>query len=397
MAYTGIVEGTRGTDSLLAANVKPDIDEVIRVLKPYQTPFLQWLWFFNRKGREVRNAYGKYSWFENEFFPHQTAITAEITASGTPATLTLSASNVQSIALFNDDDIVFIEETEEMAYVSSRTASEVVLTNIDAVSDLTSLSSTGSFLKVIGSRNSEYSSVRTAMTTKEVEKYNYLNIFSESIATTGRAQAGESFTDGMTHDEMVEKRIEEMKLQIERYFLFAPAHGYATTGNYRTTWGHGFIGRVSSNVNTYSSGLTESVFDEHLKEIFQKGSNHKVHLCGGNQLADINKFIKDRYELNPDPSVDVYGIHLKEYITPFGMVDIIWNPVMDGKFADAGFTIDAEKVRLRYMAPDKKGSRKFRIEENVETPGVDGTTTKILFDLGIEIQNEECHGILKKA
>ena len=120
-------------------------------------------------------------------------------------------------------------------------------------------------------------------------------------------------------------------------------------------------------------------------------------MCGSNQLAAINRFVKSRYELNPQPAIKAYGIRLQEYLTPFGVVDLLWNPVMDGKFSDFGFTIDTDRVRLRYMAPDKKGSRKFRIEENVETPGIDGTTTKILFDVGLEIHNEECHGILRKV
>jgi hypothetical protein len=375
--------------------VKPDHDEVIRVLKPYQTPLLQWLWFMNLPSREVKNAYGKFSWFENEFFPHQTQITTAITAS---TTLTLTPANVGSISIFNEDDIVLIEDTEELAYVSAVSAgTSVTLTHIDGSTELSDVDTTETYLKIIGSRNSEYGSARTAMTTKEVEKYNYLNIFSESIATSGRAQAGEAYSDGMTHDELVEKRIEELKLQIERYFLFAPAQGYATTGNYRTTWGHGLLGRITSNVNTYSSSLTESVFDAHLKEIFQKGSNRKLHICGSNQLAEINDFIKDRYEINENPEHKQYGIHVKEYITPFGLVDIMWDPVMDGKFVDFGFPVDADKLRLRYMAEDKKGPRKFRLEEHVETPGVDGTTTKILFDVGMELHNEECHGILKKS
>jgi hypothetical protein len=68
---------------------------------------------------------------------------------------------------------------------------------------------------------------------------------------------------------------------------------------------------------------------------------------------------------------------------------------MDGKFKNFGFTLDAENIRLRYMANDNKGSRKFRVEEGVETSGVDGKTDKIMFDVGIEIHNEETHGILR--
>lgn len=397
MAYETINKGNLGTASLNQASVVPDIEKVLQILKPYQTPLLQFLWFGKRDAKEVKNAYAKFSWFENEFYPHQTNITAAISSSGTPATLTLASSNCGAYTIFNLDDIVLIEETEQMAFVSAINSSQAVLTHIDGTSNLTSLENLGGYIKIIGSRNSENNGVRTAVTTREIEKFNYLTIFSESIATTGRQQAGEYYTDGTDHAALVAKRIEEMKLQAERYFMFAPSQGYATSGNYRTTWGHGFLGRVTSNVNTYTGTLSETVFDDHLMEVFEKGSNYKIHLCGSNQLKDINAFIKSRYELVPDPVTKVYGVDLREYITPFGKIGIVWNPVMDGKFANYGFTIDANKVRLRFMAADKKGARKFRVEEGVETPGQDGTTTKILMDIGLELHNEECHGILKKA
>lgn len=392
-----ITQGVTHSGSLVSANVRPDIERVLQVLKPYQSPFLQILWFYNRPAKEVRNAYGRFSWFENEFFPHQAAVTAPIEAQGSPQKLLLNASNISAPDIFQMDDIILIEETDQMGFVSAKSPGQATISSIDGTGDLRTITEASGFIKVIGSRNSEYAGTRQAVTTKEVEQYNYLTIFSESIATTGRAQAGEHYTDGLTHDELVEKRIEEMKLQIERYLLFAPEQGYATAGNYRTTWGHGFMGRIKSNINNYNSTLTEDAFDEHLKEVFARGSNRRLHICGSNQLAAINRFVKSRYELNPQPAIKAYGIRLQEYLTPFGVVDLLWNPVMDGKFSDFGFTIDTDRVRLRYMAPDKKGSRKFRIEENVETPGIDGTTTKILFDVGLEIHNEECHGILRKV
>lgn len=397
MATGAIRSGFLGTAALNTANVKPDIESVLQVLEPYQTPLLQWLWFGKRPAKVVKNAYGKYSWFEDELFPHQTAVTAAIIAASSPATLSLTTSNVGSIALFNVGDYVIVEETDEMGYVISNNGSTAEIGHPDGSTGMTALTDgTGQYyIKVIGSRNSEYDGVRTSVYTTEVEKFNYLNIFSESVSTTGRMQAGENYTDGLSHSELVEKRIKELKLQIERYFMFAPSQGYTTSGNYRTTYGHGFLGRVTSNVETYSI-LDEDTFDNYLKQIFAKGSNTRMHMCGSDQLAAINKFVKDRYELSIGGAeiASKYGIHMKQYITPFGLVDLVWNPVMDGKFSKYGFTIDPESIRMRYMDNDKKGSRKFRLQENVETPGIDGTQTKILFDIGLEIHNEEKHGIL---
>ena len=49
------------------------------------------------------------------------------------------------------------------------------------------------------------------------------------------------------------------------------------------------------------------------------------------------------------------------------------------------------------MGNDKKGARKFRIEANVETPGADRTETKLLADIGIQVNNQELGGFLYKS
>lgn len=392
-----IISGVNSSANAVALNQLPDIEKVLVKTKPYQTPLLNLLWFSGRPAKEVTSQLGKFEWFERGFMPHQTTNKSTVPALGTPATITLNASNCNDISIFTIDDIVLLEEVDQMAYVSARSTTQVVLTHIDGSSNLTSLQTEEMYLKIIGSRVSEYGGVRAGLRNAEVPMENYLNIFSDSVASTGRYQAGKNWTDGVDHASLVAQRIEELKLQIERYFLYAPVKGYATSGNYRTTWGHGFLGRVQSNVNSYSPTLDEDTFDDHLKEVFAKGGSRKLHMCGSSQLVEINKFIKSRYELNPNPVTNIYGVNLKEYHTPFGIVDILWNPIMDGKFSDYGFTIDVEKIRLRYMANDKKGSRAFRLEEGVETPGVDGVSDKLLADVGIEIQEEACHGILKKS
>ncbi len=392
-----IISGVNNSANAVAMNLLPDIEQVLVKTKPYQTPLLNLLWFSGRPAKEVISQLGKFEWFEKGYYPHQTTNKTTIAALGTPATLTLTSSNCNDIAIFNIGDIVLIEETDQMAYVSVKNASQVVLTHIDGTTALIPIQTEGGYLKIIGSRNTEYDGVRTGARSAEVAFENYLNIFSESVASTGRYQAGKNWTDGVDHAAMVAQKIEEMKLQVERYFMFAPSKGYATAGNYRTTWGHGFMGRIVSNVNSYSSALDEDTFDDHLKEVFAQGGNRKLHMCGSGQLMDLNKILKARYDINPNPVTNIYGVNLKEYVTPFGIVDVMWNPVMDGKFQNYGFTIDVDKVRLRFMANDDKGSRAFRIDENVETPGVDGKVDKLLMDVGLEIHEEACHGILKRT
>lgn len=399
MAYTGTLTAVQASYNQLSGQQKPDIDSVLKLLEPYQTPLMQFLFFSNKSSSPVINKTGKFSWFEDELFPHQTTVLVAITAS---TTLTLSATNTTDRTIFNLYDIVYIEATDEMAYVSSVTGgggSDIVLTHIDGSSSLTSVSTVGSYLKIIGSNLLENNTQRTPFATKSIEKYNYLTIFSDTVGMTNRAQAGKDYTDGTDFAGQLQKKMKEMKFQFERNFMFSLSAGN-TAGTTGRSYGQGFLGRVTTNVSTYTGDLTEDQWDTHLKTVFAKGSNMRYHFCGSNQLEAIQKFIKERYQVNVEPSKEVmkkYGIAVFDYTSVFGQVKIIWNPVMDGKFVDYGVTVDMAKVKARHMANDSVGSRKWRIEKNVQTPGADRREDKLLADIGIQIENEEVHGWLKKT
>lgn len=244
----------------------------------------------------------------------------------------------------------------------------------------------------------ELNTKRTAYSTKEIEKYNYLTIFSETVGLSGREQAGEAYTNGLDFAGQLQKKMEEMKLQFERNFIYSLTYGRDTsTGR---TYGQGFLGRYTTNVSAYSGSLSEEKWEDHLQAVYAKGSNNRIHFCGSDQLRQIQKFIKERVkvELSPNQSVlKKYGITVLDYVFTQGITKIVWDPMLDGKFSNWGITVDMEKVHCRHMANDEVGSRKWRIEKDVQTPGTDGREDKLLADIGIQIENEETGGILKKS
>jgi hypothetical protein len=392
MALTGIISGVRAAGNGLAANQKPDIDSTLRVLQPYQTPLTQFMFFGNKTSMPVINKHGKFSWFEDELYPYQALVTAAITES---SGLTLDAAHCANFAYFKLNDLVYIEETDEMAKVTTYTAgTSCVLTHVDGSSTLTSLADTTAYLKIIGSVNSENGSIPTAQSTEEVEKYNYLTIMSESVASTGRDQAGENYTDGTSHDEQVQKKMLESKIKTERFFMLSRSAGLVTTSGIDTSYGKGMLGFYTSNLTDYSGALDEDTWDDHLSTILNKGTNMRDHYCGGQQYMDLQKIVKDKIGNLNGSYTTAYGVRYTQYIHAKGDVRIIWNPVLDGKFTNWGITVDPATIKPRHMANDKKGSRKFRIENNVETPGTDRTETKLLMDIGFELHNEETGGVL---
>lgn len=399
MAYTGVVSTVRSSATALAANTKPDIDSVLRLIKPYQTPLMQWLFFSNKQSKVVLNKNSKFSWFEDEYLPHQTTVTAAVNLTSTYY-LNLTSSNCADVSFFKLYDLVYIEANDELAFVSTVTSpTDITLTKVHATipTALTAIAAgdIGSYVKIVGSWNLENNEKTTSLTTQEVEVYNYCTIFNEGIGSTGRDQAGENYTDGKTHDEEVMKKMEEMKLMYERNFLFSNvAATTGTTTATKKTIGKGLKGFFTSNAVSYAGAISEAGLDNFFSQVFAKGSQNRTFIVGNNLFNGIAKIAKDKQGSFPSVIDSSYGGRVNTYIHGMGDVKIVRNSLMDGKFANAGFIYQEDQIIPRHMGNDKKGSRKFRIEANVETPGADRTETKLLADIGLQVNNQELGGFL---
>ena len=403
MAYTGVISTVRSSAvGVLAANQKPDIDTVLRLIKPYQTPLMQWLFFSDKQSKVVLNANSKFSWFEDEYLPHQTDVTAAVTVSSTYY-LNLTTSNCTDVSFFKLNDLVYIEANDELAFVSTVTSStDITLTKVHATipTALTAIAASGigSYVKIVGSWNLENNEKTTSITTQEIEVFNYCTIFNEGIGTTGRDQAGQNYTDGKTHDEEVMKKMEEMKLMYERNFILSNVA--VTTGSTtatKKTIGKGLKGFFTSNADSYSGAITEAALDAHLDKVFAKGDSQRTMVVGNALFGGIAKIGKDKQGNFPSVIDSSFGGKISNYLHPAGDVKIVRNSVMDGKFTNSAFTFQEDQIIPRHMGADKKGARKFRIEANVETPGADRTETKLLADIGLQVNNQELGGYLYKS
>ena len=402
MALTGTVQGIRQSGSYLAAQVRPDIEQSLALLKPYRTPITQFLFFSKgAKQIEVTSKLGKHEWYEDELYPYQSTVQAGHDFAGGGATGTLYVTDP---TYFVEYSIILLEESSTMARITSTfTGNYCTISSLDGTT-LLGAATAGSGIKIITEVVNEYGGVPTALSTEAVGKYNNLCLMTKSVATTGRDEAGRAWTDGESHDEQVEKKIEEMKFNFERAVLLsnnAPVAAQVSTdgsNSYLWTWGEGLIHRISTNTVPYTKGsMTEPQWNKYITQVMEKGSDFRIHYAGTQQITDINSWIGAKVQLK-DNVTHEYGVKATRLYPPTGgAVDIVWDPVLDGAYSGYGFTIDPECLALLYMAPDKKGSRKYRIEPNVETPGADGTTTKILMDVGHRLINEERCGILYTA
>ena len=399
MAYTGLKTGPISSYTALAANQMPYNDRLLYLLYPFQYPLFQKMYFSSgRRAEAVTNDKGLFSWFEDELYPNTTTVSVAVTGGST-----IQLYGYVTLNFFQASDELLFEETGEMGYVSTKDSTHVTVTPLGG-STLTGLS-VGCVIRKVGTLDHEYAGVRTVVSTQEIQVSNYLTKFNESVGMTGRQQASKTYTNGKSFKEQLSKKIDEMKLLYENNFKFSTQSGIATVsgsdGNsYYATYGKGLYGMITTNVFTYTT-LNETVVDQFMAAIFSTGGSAvKDFYQGVDQSLAFAKIIKDKFQINPQGIVTQYGVRLTRYTLTQGTLNLIWDPTMNQGFVDWGFAVDPDAnkpAKMMYMADDDKGSRKFRVEKHVETPGSDGRVDKLLADIGLQIPNQEIDGILKAA
>ena len=290
----------------------------------------------------------------------------------------------------------------QMCYVTAASGTATTISTMNG-SDLLTAATTG-LIRKIGTLDHEFAGVRTAVSTQEIQVGNYLTKFNESVSMTGRQDAGDQFTEGKSFKDEVYKKIREMKLLYEYNFKFSNSSGtkdISVSGvNYKATYGKGFNGFITSLKVPYTV-LTEDILDDFFCRLLASGgSDTKTAYCGQTLQMAAGKLIKQKYAIDPKPITTEYGVKLTRYHVTGGVVEMVWDPTMAGAFQNYLYAVDFDSrkanIKMRYMKDDSSGSRKFRIMKHVETPGTDGRTDKMMADLGIQIPNQEIHGVLYK-
>lgn len=391
MAITARI-GAISSVTAVAANQMPDIDKVLYLYKTYQAPLFTKLYFTQGEGKAqvVLNENAKFDWFEDQYYFYQDQLTGSGVSGGSS-----SEDNIGLVdgAWINEGDVLLIEKTDEMVYVDSISGGQIDITSLDG-SNITA--ATSGYVRKLGSYTHEFATARTAVSTKEEEVSNRCTIMTETVTTTGRRQAGAKYTNGKTHKDEMKKKIEEMRQQAERMFMLSTATGTAldSSSTYRVTWSKGFYGMVTTNKYPYTT-LTDANLEEYMSQVFALGSDVRDHHVGNQQLIALRQILKEKWNLDVE-RVSEYNVKCNRFVTDWGTLNVIRNPRMEGKFVNYGFTIDMNNAKMRYMGDDETGSRKFRVEENVHTPGTDGKSDKILMDIGFQLTKEKESGTLYK-
>lgn len=374
-----MITGTRDTANILQAKKKIDMSETIALLQPSAAPLTSLLKQFKQNTVPATNP--RFSWMEDDLGARWDEV-------ATAADDTTTSIVVDNGNYFSTGDLVKVPRTGEVMLVTDVNNATNTLTVVRGYG-VTSAAAivVDDPVVIIGNANEEGSGMREIKTTKEVEVYNYTQIFKTPFGVTNTQNATNMYGGNDLAYQRKKKGIEHL-VDINRAFYFGERKEDLTGNKPMRTTG-GLLSFLTENNYDVGGPLTESEFDNNIAEVvFRYGSNEKLMLCSGRLLSVINGWAKNKLEV--DQGAKNYGLNVMNYITPFGTLKLVYDPILEGAvYGTYGIVLDIENIKYRPLQ-----GRDTTLETNIQNNDEDQRIDQYLTEAGIEVRLPQTHAVI---
>jgi len=335
----------------------------------------------------------EFGWFE-DYYGGRYAKTSGTYAAAGAVTITVSGAGTSSAYIFTVGDVIKNGRTGEnmlVATIASATTITVAGTGRAFGTTAAAAGADGDGLFIVGNVNEENAGARNVNTTRSAKETNYTQIFKTTIAVSNTEKEANLY-GGKDLPYLRAKMGTQHALDIERAFWFGQKKSdtSGTMGHPRRATGGilEFIEGGNAYVQNQGGVLTAPDFNTFLREAFTYGNDQKTLFCGGVVLQAINEFARGQIRMRPLEKS--YGIQIGEYVTSFGTVNLIHDPLFVQEYAGYAFLLDMDGVRYRYMQ-----NRDTKLLTNIQAPDVDGEIDQYLSEVGLQRMQAPLHGLLK--
>lgn len=335
----------------------------------------------------------EFGWFE-DFYGGRYAKTAGAGFATGAVTITVSGAGSSSAYIFTVGDVIKNSRTGENMLVATIATSTTITVaaagrGFGTTAEVAGLSGDGLF--IIGNVNEENAGARNVNTTRSTKLTNYSQIFKTTISVSNTEKEANLY-GGKDLPYLRAKKGTEHALDIERAFWWGEKK-YDTTG----TQGHPrratggileFINAGNSYVQNQAGPLTAPDLNAFLREAFTYGNDKKTLFCGGIVLQAINEIARGQVRMRPNETS--YGMNISEWVTSFGSINIVHNPLFVGDYAGYAYLLDMDCFKYRFM-----NNRDTRLMTNIQAPDVDGEIDQFVSEVGLQRQQASRHALIK--
>lgn len=396
--------GTRNTLTIEQSQRIPDVDDKIYILEPGETPLTAFLTQIGKigdgggkfKGQALqkRTVYNpEFTEFEDQY----SGVWAQINnGAGYAAGDTALVVDNPGGSIFTKYDLVKVVRTGEIMRVTSVNYSTNTITvTRGAGATAAAALVDNDWLLVIGPAFEEGSKSGDSNTTKLVKVTNFTQIFKTKFGVTLTENASKLYPEGNPGADLKYQRaksgIEHAK-KIERAYLFGEKKEVTGPDGKPLRLTGGILEQINAVGNVQdeaSSALTETEWRVFLRDYaFKFGSSEKLFFCGNVILSYIEGFAAGKLQVRPDDKT--YGVQTRQYLSPFGVLNIVRHPMFDNQYNGMGVVLDLATLKHAVL-----NGRDTELKTNIQDPDADEEVDQYLTESGLQRMNFEKNALLK--
>jgi hypothetical protein len=380
-----MITGTRGPGDIGSNQVKRDVATRIYLQDPTAAPFTALLSQLAKR----KATSSKIEWYSDVLNPSWDAIN---NAAGYAAGDTSIV--VDNGAYFNVYDLVKVPRTGEVLLVTAVSTNTLTVVRGYGTTSAAALVDNDPLLLLGPAMEDGLTTAPTAKSTQQVLVTNQLQEFTLSVEITKRLANSDVYGEADRAYQRRKKAIEVSRM-IERAFLFGEplddsGAKDSSLSKHRHTTG-GLLYYLTSNVTDIAGAMSETAFEEALRQVFTHGSNSRMMLASPLVNSVISTWARGKLQTNPEDQV--YGVSVARYISPHGTVKIVEEKMLEGDVY-GGYAI---------LLDLKEGDIFYRYLQNCDMTlktDIHNKQSHSLLDeytgiLGLQVGNESLHGIIK--
>ena len=331
----------------------------------------------------------EFKWFEDFYGGRYAKVVGPVSAAAAQ-TVTVTGAGSSSGYIFTTGDVVKNARTGECFTVSATVGATSFVTGTRAVGTTAAAAMVdGDGLFIIGNVNEENGGARNVNATRATPQTNYTQIFKTTIALSNTEKEANLY-GGKDLPYQRAKKGTEHALDIERAMWWGQKYtGTGVQGHpVRATGGVlEFIQSSQSYVQNQGGALTAPDMNTFLREGFTYGNDTKMIFAGGIVLQAINEIARGQILMQPLSTS--YGMKVSTWVTAFGTVNVVHNPLFVQDYAGYAFMMDMESFVYRFM-----NNRDTSLQTNIQAPDADGQVDQYLTECGLQREQAAKHALL---
>jgi len=405
------IQGLRTTANFVADQRPKNWREGILLLNPNGSTPLVGLTSVMKK-RETDDP--EFNWWEKALQTRRLQMASSATAlttSNTSITLDSTNGNGKSI---KEGDLLRVMQTGEILRVAADPTSDtsIIVTRAWGDTAATAVNTTTSgvnpMLLVIGSVYEEGSMAPTGINFDPTKKYNYTQIFRNTLEMT-RTASKTRLRTGDAVKEAKRECLEYHGIDMERAFWLGDRKETTINGKPARSTG-GFLwlltnyqsGANIKNAKTdHSSGVTMEGLEEYMYNIFKYGSKEKMAFCGNRSLLTINQIVRKNSHFQIQSGIKEYGMDVTRVFTPFGTLVMKNHPLFNQD--EGGINTTAYYGMESWLAVMDMANVKYvyltgsdtNYQPVLQSNGMDGMQSGYLTEAGLELSHPVTHYLIK--